>query len=279
MNPPITLTLVLLLLGQAGPSSVERSDDSAARLEFMKKSLMTFKVQSIDNRKAVYRLQAEPAIRFTNPVSGSKDGAIFFWFGEDDRPAVAVQVYLKREGIWLQEFSLLTTSPLVATSAEGLDWNPSRGGVEFKSVPDAPRPALAAEPRLRQMHALAQEFVAEDFIWPKTWQPLRLLSKPLVRYGKPGTDVIDGAIFSFVLTTDPEVYLMVEARAGKGGPEWQYTFAPMTTRAVKCSRKGQEVWSLPRRTAESRNPTETFHVREFASEPSEDRTKSEGAKP
>jgi hypothetical protein len=279
MSLSTTFPLIVALLGQGPPLIADKLDDPAARLEFMKKSLMTFKVQSINNRKAVYRLQAEPAIRFTNPISGSRDGAIFFWFGEDERPAVAVQVYRKPEGIWLQEFSLLTTTPLVATSAEGPDWRPARSGVELKPVPDAPRPAQAAEPRLRQMHALAQEFVAEDFIWPKTWQPLRLLSRPLVRYGRPGTEVIDGALFSFVLSTDPEVYLMIEVRTGKSGPEWQYAFAPMTTRAVKCSRKGQEVWNLPRRTVESRSPTETFHVREFATEPIRDPAKSEAAKP
>src|SRR5438094_145686 len=78
---------------------------------------------------------------------------------------------------------------------------------------------------------------------------LGLLPKPFARYGKPGTGVVDGALFAYVLTTDPDVYLMIEARAGQGGPEWQYAFAPASVWALKGSWKGEEVWSLPYREA------------------------------
>jgi hypothetical protein len=274
-----TLPLIVLLLGQAESSSAYRRNEPAARLEFMKKSLATFNLHSIDDPQVTYRLKAEPVLRFTDPAGGPKDGAIFFWLGDDDRPVAAVQIYLNRKEIWHQEFSLLATSPLVATSSEVSDWRPSRPVVEFKPLPGAPKPAEAAEPRLRQMQALAQEFSAQCMIPPSSWNQLRRLSKPLARYGKPGTDVIDGALFSFVLATDPEVYLMIEARAGKDGPDWQYAFAPMTVRAVTCSRKGEAVWSLPRRMAESWNPAATYHFRELAADASEDLSKGERTKP
>ena len=45
--------------------------------------------------------------------------------------------------------------------------------------------------------------------------------------------MIDGVLLACVLTTDPEVYLMIEARAGKGGPEWQYAFAPASIDPIK----------------------------------------------
>ena len=78
------------------------------------------------------------------------------------------------------------------------------------------------------------------------------------RYGKPGSDVIDGALFAYVLTTDPEVYLMIEARKGKDGPEWQYAFAPMSVYGLRGSCKGQVVWSVPfRRSGETDG---TFHL-------------------
>ena len=32
----------------------------------------------------------------------------------------------------------------------------------------------------------------------------------------------------YVLTTDPEAYLMLEAREEKGGPAWHDAFAPFT---------------------------------------------------
>jgi hypothetical protein len=279
VNPPITLTMVLVLLGQASPSSAYRRNDSAVRLEFMKKSLATFNLHSIDDPQVAYHLKAEPVLRFTDPAGGPKDGAIFFWVGDDDRPVAAVQIYLTRKEIWHQEFSLLATSPLVATSSEGPDWAPSKPVVEFKPLPGAPKPAQAAEPRLRQMQALAQEFSAESMIPPSSWNQLRRLPRPLARYGKPETEVIDGALFAFVLATDPEVYLLLEARAGKDGPEWQYALAPMTVRAVKAARKGEEVWSLPRRMAESWNPTAAYHFRDLPAGASEDPSKAERTKP
>jgi hypothetical protein len=91
--------------------------------------------------------------------------------------------------------------------------------------------------------------------------------------------VIDGALFGFVLATDPEVYLMIEARPGREGPEWQYALAPMTVRAVKASRKGQEVWSLPRRMAESWSPSAPYHFRELAEGANDDLSKGERSRP
>src|SRR5690349_16677621 len=82
------------------------ADDPAARLAVMKRSLATFAVHPADDRTITYRLQPEPIFRFTNPVGATRDGAIFFWLDERDRPAVAVQVFLIRSNdIWIQEFS------------------------------------------------------------------------------------------------------------------------------------------------------------------------------
>ena len=116
------------------------------------------------------------------------------------------------------------------------------------------------------MRLLSQDFVAEDHFQNQSWQRLRLLAKPLARYGKPGSNLIDGALFSFVLGTDPEVYLMLEARTGNSGPEWQYGLAPMSTYALKAACKGQEVWSVPYRRTPDRGPDKAFYVRYFQPE-------------
>src|SRR4051794_10224380 len=256
------LLLIGVLLGQAStPPGPDRPEDPASRLEFMKKSLAIYDLRAIDDRGTRFRLRPEPILRFTNPVGGSQDGAIFFWVDEQGRPGAVVQVFRKQEGPWSQEFVSLSTSPLVAEARSGPGWTPSRGGVELRPVPDAPKPAATAEQRLLQMRALARDFAAEDYFKNKTWSALRLLPKPLARYGKPGSDVTDGALFCFALTTDPEVLLILEARTGKEGLEWQYAFAPMTTFAVKGSWKGREVWSLPARFGIAKEGNATFHIR------------------
>jgi hypothetical protein len=96
------------------------------------------------------------------------------------------------------------------------------------------------------MRELLAGFKAEMNLQLKTqtWHNLRPLSKPLLRYGKASSDLVDGAVFSFVLTTDPEVLLLLEARRGKDGLEWQYAFAPEANAPIRCTWKGKDAWSF-----------------------------------
>jgi hypothetical protein len=258
------LLRALLLLGLPGQApAADTPADVKARLEFMKKCMATHDVHALDGRDTPFRLQAEPVLRFTNPVGGSRDGAMFVWLGEGDRPVVAAQMLWTPEQIWMEEFSSLSTNPLIAKSADRRVWSPSKAGVSFKLVTEAPKPAETAERRLRQMRELADGFSAEHFYKGKTWNKLRMLTKPFARYGKPGSEVQDGALFCFAHGTDPEVLLMLESRPGKDGPEWHYAFAPMTTFAVNTFWKGKEVWSLPPRAdGAAGDPRSTFHQRE-----------------
>ena len=271
MSTTASLLLIAGLLAQAPAPppgekncTTEAPDDPRARLEIMKRAMTAYQVRSADDRGMTYRLLTEPILRFSNTVGNTRDGAIFLWLDAGDRPVAAAQVSALRDGRWIQELSSLSIGLLTATSTSGHEWSPSQAGVEFRPVPGAPKPAATAEQRLRQMRDLTREIGAEDFFQNKSWQTLRLLSKPFARYGKPDSDPIDGALFAYVLTTDPEVYLMLEARKGKDGPEWQYAFAPSTTLQVRGKVKGVEVWGLPRRPSSvSRDPNLPFHYHWF----------------
>jgi hypothetical protein len=256
--------MLAVVLGQApAPAAAIADDDATARLVLMKRSVGEYKIHRAEDTSETYRLQPEPSLRYTNSVGASKDGAVFLWLGENGRPEVAAQVFLRRDGAWWQELSSLAVKPIVADWQETAIWSPRTGGVELKPIPGAPRPADTPEQRLRQMHALTQEFTVEDDFRRQSWQTLRKLAKPFARYGKPGSAVTDGALFTYVLTTDPEVYLMLEARAGSSGLEWHYAFAPMTVYPVRGSWKGTEVWSLPYRGQTANDPDESFHLRPF----------------
>jgi hypothetical protein len=260
MAVPLSIAMILGLVSQT--ATTERAHDkAAARLDFMKESLKAHSVHPVIDPKTIYKFQSEPVMRFTNPVGTVKDGAIFLWTSEFDRPEVAVQIFLHNNGIWYQEFSSLSTEPLSADQP----WRANRGGVELKPIPGAPKPAETAELRLRQIRALTVEFSAEEQFERKTWQKLRILTKPFARYGKPGAPIVDGVLLACVLTTDPEVYLMIEAREGKDGPKWHYAFAPASIDPVKGLWKKKEVWSLPYREAwtDNRDP---FYVWGFSQE-------------
>jgi hypothetical protein len=258
----MTLMLTLSLLGQAQTRGPEVPKESEVRLEFMKKSVAAHTLRSADDSNVTYRLLAEPAMRFTNSVGTVTDGTIFFWLDADDRPVAAVQVYRTTSGSWRQAFSSLSAQPLTA----GDVWNPARSGVEFKPVPGAPVPADTAEQRLRQMRELQGGFKAEMNFDLKTWHNLRPLTKPLLRYGKSGTDVLDGGVFAFVLTTDPEVYLLLEARRGKSAKEWQYAFAPEASSPIRCTWKGKDAWSFDFTGADNHSRA-TYYDWGFSQEP------------
>jgi hypothetical protein len=270
MTSLLALPVLLTLLGQAQtPKTDADPAAAAARLEFMKKAVSAHTLHPLGDPKITYRLQAEPVLRFTNTVGTAKDGAVFLWLGEADRPEAAVQIFLHRDGFWFQEFTSLSTEPLDAGPA----WKPSRSGLEFQPVPGAPKPADTADQRLRQMRALTRQCNIDVHHEQKTWNNLRVLTKPLARYGKAGagagagagSKVIDGALFAYVLTTDPEAYLVLEVRQGKDGPEWQYAFAPESIYALRASWDGREVWSLPYREAWT-NRNAPYYVYRFARE-------------
>jgi hypothetical protein len=267
MTCHLSIALIFGLLGQASPPTGDSPADSKARLEFMKKSMASNDIRALDDVGTKFRLQAEPVLRFTNPVGGSKDGAMFLWLGEADRLVVASQLLLNPQRIWAQELSSLATTPFEATAADGSLWKPSKVGVSFQPVPGAPKPADTAEHRLRQMRELAEEFSAEHCYRGTTWNQLRLLTKPFARYGKPSSDVQDGALFCFAHGTDPEVLLMLEMRSGQVGPEWQYAFAPMTGFATTAYWKGKEIWKKPMLSLPGgRDPSSTFHFRRISTE-------------
>ncbi len=148
----LSLALILGVLSQA-PTSVKgaakagekmataKSDTATERLAFMKDSLAQYNLHPADDPKTVFRLKPDPVLRFNNPVGTVHDGAIFLWLDPAERPAAAVQVYRGSDGTWFQAFSSLSTDALVSDRT----WNPSRPGVEFKPVPDAPRPADSPE--------------------------------------------------------------------------------------------------------------------------------------
>lgn len=275
MISTFSIALTLGLVAQASPPDVKDKDaDARARLAYMKASVTSYNVHPVETGLQPFRLEPEPFFRLNNVVSGVKDGAIFLWLDEIGRPEAAIQVFQIPSGMWLHEFTSLSTAPFVAEAGPSPRWRPSRPGVEFKPVPDAPRPGSTAEQRHRQMRSIAERFSAEDHFETKSWNSLRLLPKPLVRYGKAGARVEDGALFAFVLASDPEVFLMLEARTGKDGIEWQYALAPMTCYPVKgwlkgkddASTKGREVWSLPLRLP-AEDPAGTFYDTQYSKGP------------
>ena len=189
-------------------------------------------------------LRPGPALRWSNPLRKTEDGAVFLWLA-GGRPEVIASFYRYGPKGELQEdheFQSLATGALTMRLDGRTVWAPRAPGLTLMPVPDAPIPAATAPERLRQMRALAREFHAFfDGETDKT--ELRLLTQPLYRYESKGREVLDGALFAFVQTTDPEVLLAIEERPGPGGaPAWHYGFARMSMVFLKAKHKDRDVW-------------------------------------
>ncbi len=266
---PVYLALTVTALAQtAAPGGQTAPDANAERLVFMRESVASYQLTTGGDRSLTLELQAKPVFRLGKQYAEDiEDGAIFLWTGENGRPESAIQVFLlknKREpqGLWIHEFTSLAASTITATRNGQPWWAPRVPGLDLKPLPGAPKPADRAAQRSRQMRTLADRFRASDNFGSKGWSELRLLPTPIARYGKPETSLVDGALFAFVLGTDPEVFLFLEVRPGKVGPEWQFALAPMTAFAVKGWYQNDLVWELPDRLP-TYDPSKPFFDKAF----------------
>ena len=74
-------------------------------------------------------------------------------------------------------------------------------------------------------------------------QPLRLLPQPLLRYAQAERGILDGALFAFVLTTNPELLLVVEAQTIDDKPQWMYSIARFTGRQTELRFDDRPIWT------------------------------------
>jgi hypothetical protein len=257
MMPLPTLVLLATLgpavLAQDAPPPAGTDEQRAAeRLEFMIESAAVYELTraaaDADGRGERLPLHPRPVLRWDNPVSGVKDGIIAMWTAGDGRPEAVAQVFISRDGVWMHEFQSLSEQPLDLTRSGQRVWAPSEAGVTLKPVPDGPAPAKGQAARLAQMRLLARQFTASvdfkiDFRDAKTSRyELRLLPRPVYRYGAEDSRLIDGAVFAFVQGTNPEVFLLLEARQTADGPQWQYALAPMTGYSVQAQHRSGLAW-------------------------------------
>jgi hypothetical protein len=236
-----------------------------ARLEFMKSEAAAYSLKKQGERGALLKFRDDPAFRLgKQPADDVEDGAIFLWLGEDGRPEASLQIFLVKNamwpnGAWAYEFNSLSTDSLAGTRRGSASWSPTRSGLEYHRLDGVPKPAATGALRARQMRSIVKDFRVADYFKDKSWTELRLLPTPIARYGSEGAAVSDGALFAFVVGTDPEACVFLEARHGENGPEWFYAMGSFSCFSLKGEYKNRVVWDLPRRRPNG-NPNEPYYI-------------------
>jgi hypothetical protein len=185
-------------------------------------------------------------LRWTNPFDGRVYGNTYVWL-RDGRPAAVGCLYrhFHPHRAFCGELAALTGSKLVAKRENALVWQP-KGEWKWHPVPDAATPAGTAAERLVQMRALAREFTVEVLdkrnVPKGENQTPRLLPTPLYRYDAGQTRALDGALYAFVLGTDPELLLLLECDTAAAKPGWRFGVGRMNRFHTRLKRKGEAVW-------------------------------------
>jgi hypothetical protein len=248
------VALVLLSVGtaiaqsptQKNPSEEKPSPESAKAIEDFKVDAAAYDIRLASRPKEKLKLHPEPLLHWGNPARTGEDGAVFVWL-LDGRPEVIGSVFTYRLPKVIRrkhEYHSLAAEPLTAKYEGQTVWAPSAAGISFRPVPDAQPPAGSARLRLTQMKSLARQFSARMVDREGQRSELRLLANPLIRYESPKRNILDGALFSFSLGTDPEVILVLEAAGEKDHAAWQYAFARYHYIDLTAFHKDQQVWHV-----------------------------------
>lgn len=237
----------------------EETLKSRQRLEFMNKAAGRYDIRIGTPEGTRSDLLHEPLLRWMNPQSTARDGIMVAW-SRGGRPDVVAQFAIYANGNLIHEFSSTCDDRLIMQRNGQVQWVPAGTALVFQDFENVPPPAKTELLRMTQMRKLAEKFeVMDDHGWEETVrQQLRLMSKASHRYQDASQKVIDGSVFTFVLATDPEAVVFIEAYESSTGPRWRYAFSPITVYALQASLDGQVVWDKPERRPP--NGPEEHHI-------------------
>jgi hypothetical protein len=230
-----------------GDSESVESEERETTSKLIEAELPRWKLWSDGKREL--NLDPKSVLRWTNPGVGRVYGDVFVWT-RNGRPEAVISFYKAWQPKYdfTAEMHSLSLSGISAERDGVLLWQPQKAGIALNNVTDAAKPAESASRRLQQMRELAGRFSArlvdQRVKVDGERQELRLLTQPLYRYRSTDPEVLDGALFGIVLGTDPEVFLLLEARQSGDNRTWQYGLARMNIDPIAVSYMDKEVWRV-----------------------------------
>jgi hypothetical protein len=188
------------------------------------------------------------ALRWANNARGSEDGLTVLYV-HGGRPLATACLYPWDKKL-IHDLESLSRAKIVGRREGEVVWQPQTTGIEFAEIPDAPDVAETPAQRLRQLRSLADQFQSSMLGWKADStdrEELRLLPRPLYRYEAKAGPVLDGAVFAFVMGTDPESLLLIEAVKGpSGAATWEFAFARRTSGELEGRHQDKVVWHADR---------------------------------
>lgn len=256
--------------------STPKDEMAKARQEYMLKAMQKFVVvmDGDENKKAT--LDSKAMLRWSNPLGDVDDGLMSVYsMAPKERPAMIAHFYLHGaalDGLEMHEFADVHPGKVELFRGRYKVWSPGSRYSSFEKLPDGPKPSENAALRLAQMKNMARRFEIIDAFREPNSEPkphvLRMMSRPTYRYGKPDGEIIDGVLFTFVVSTDPEACLAIEIHRADGVTTWEYAIFPMTIYALDARLDGKTVWTKPEAMVFG-NSTAPHYISPYSRDPGE----------
>lgn len=191
-------------------------------------------------------LKAEPIYKWTANSANGNNGAVYVWTHRGCAEAVGCfwqARFSDVEQVLVHELHSLSPAVLDPVRDGPHRWRPT-AGLARQTLDGAPLPAKSAARRLVQMRSIGGGLTAHSLATNGERRELRLLTTPLYRYQSTDPEVVDGALFAFVCTvgTDPEAFLVLEARRAADGPRWHYALARFSHLGLFVDYQGRQIW-------------------------------------
>jgi hypothetical protein len=244
---PIVLALLV-----SSVCSVSAQDEAQAkqRLELMQAAVGSLELETTESKpKAALTFASKPLLRYSDPTRGGINEAAVnvlldasVWrLGTEGRPTalVTVEIYQAPDTSRILAFEFLSLSERKFTlkhKTQNIHWEPASSALAMKELPDAPKPAASATARLVQMRKLARRFATKERIKNESIE-CRLLTQPIDRYQSAAEKVVDGAIFAFANSTNPEIGLVFES----DGERWLYGILRLTSAEASVTLDDRQV--------------------------------------
>ena len=269
----------ILILMSCGVSTVaqELEDDPTTHHKAWKayfvKVANSYSITPDRKGAKAYEVTPNPIHSYYNSGGGEYNHGTFFFWLENGQPSAIGQLwsYGRTAGgsaNVVHEMHSLTGEPFVAKlPGRGTAfWRPRKGGLDFKTLSKTiAAPKTTRGIRLAQMRSIAREFVA--IVHRRTgMEELRMQQQPLFRY-EPNPNrkhVVDGAVFAFFSSWDPEVILVLEAVKEGDMSYWRYSGVRLCNMPVSLKRADKEVWRVeeaPFRGGQVNGPNDPYFAR------------------
>lgn len=241
-----------LLLGTAQVFGQETGDTENLTPELIRKVLhkraSDYVIKTAPDDTTLKRLDRS-LLNWNNPQRTNECGIVQLWT-DDGMPLVMASFFTfefrgTREK---HEFISLADSALVASYKDKVAWHPKEPGLKWNPLPakisNGSRGTAGSKVRrLSQMRRFASHFKNQITSREGTDSELRFLTQPIYRFDSKKHKVLDGAIFSYSIGTDPEVLLILKTA---DGVQWDYALARLSSLDLRCQLDGQEIWKVDR---------------------------------